>query len=67
MNSQRWWSLDIINPIISDNYAKCFSETKPGMEYKYCNYNYLLLGAVIEGATGNRFDTEIDSRIMKAA
>ena len=64
-DSQRWWSLDIINPIISDNYAKCFSETKPGMEYKYCNYNYLLLGAVIEGATGNRFDTEIDSRIMK--
>ena len=35
------------------------------MEYKYCNYNYLLLGAVIEGRTGNRFDTEIDSRIMK--
>ncbi len=64
-DSQKYWSLDIINPNVSKEYFECYSKTKPGVVYKYCNFNYLLLGAVIEGVTNNRFDVEIDQRIMK--
>lgn len=64
-DSQRYWSLELINPNVSEEYFKSYSNTKPGDVYKYCNFNYTLLGAVIEGVTNNRFDAEIDQRIMK--
>lgn len=64
-DSRSWWSIDKINPVEDKDYKECYSRTLPGSSYKYCNMNYTLLGAVIEGASGRRFYEFIDSDIMK--
>lgn len=64
-DNHSWWSLDLINPEVDSVYYKCYSPTAPGEQYKYCNMNYTLLGAVIEGVTGQRFDSQIDEIIMR--
>jgi CubicO group peptidase (beta-lactamase class C family) len=42
-----------------------FEEYKPGTKYKYSNYGYNLLGAIIENVTQTRFDTYIEKNILK--
>lgn len=37
----------------------------PGTRHSYCNTNYLLLGMVIERATGNTYAHEIERRILR--
>lgn len=64
-DSRSWWNLDYVNPEKDDNYTRCYSDYRPGKGYKYCNLNYALLAAVIEGATGRRFDSEVDRVIMR--
>lgn len=64
-DSRSWWSIEKINPDVDDKYSECFSTYAPGEKYKYCNMNYTILGAVIEGVTGIRFYEYIDSYIMK--
>ncbi len=60
-----WWNIEVINPNVTEEYYKCYSPTAPGEAYKYCNMNYLLLAAVIEGISGKRFDEEVDRIIMR--
>ncbi|WP_437731733.1 serine hydrolase domain-containing protein [Sorangium sp. So ce1335] len=36
----------------------------PGMEWAYCNTNYLLAGMIIERATGNHWREEVEARIL---
>ncbi len=38
---------------------------EPGATHSYSNTNYLLLGLIIEAATGKSFATEIESRILQ--
>lgn len=64
-DARSWWSIDKINPNEDILYYECYSNSKPGSAYKYCNMNYTILGAVIEGATGKRFYNYIDEEIMK--
>lgn len=64
-DSRSWWSIDKINPQIDSSYVKCYSPTIPGEKYKYCNMNYTILGAVIEGATKNRFYEYIANNILE--
>lgn len=61
-DSYSWWCMDSINPEKTPNYFKCYSDTRG---YNYCNLNYTLLGAIIEGVTQRPLDTVIDSLIMK--
>lgn len=61
-DSYSWWCMDSINPGKTPNYLRCYSDTR---DYKYCNLNYTLLSAVIEGATGRPLDTVVDSLILK--
>lgn len=42
-----------------------FERYKPGAKYKYSNYGYNLLGAIIENVTQTRFDTYIEKNILK--
>lgn len=42
-----------------------FEEYKPGTKYKYSNYGFNLLGAIIENVTQTRFDTYIEKNILK--
>ena len=40
---------------------------EPGEQYSYCNSCYNLLAAMIEEVTGNEFETELKTRILKPA
>ena len=65
INDKRsWWNIDYINPESGDEYKQCYSDWAPGNGYVYCNMNYTLLGAVIEGVTGERFDKVVKERIL---
>ena len=64
-DSRSWWSIDKINPNVDSKYVECYSNTIPGDKYKYCNMNYTILGAVIEGVTKQRFYDYVDVNIMK--
>ncbi|HEY7261146.1 MAG TPA: serine hydrolase domain-containing protein [Trebonia sp.] len=38
---------------------------RPGTQYRYCNTDYILLGMLIEQATGQRVDAQLWQRIFK--
>lgn len=61
------YSLDInqINPEKGRNWKGCYDDYQPGTKFNYCNFNYNLLGAIIEKVTGKRFFDFIDDNIMK--
>jgi D-alanyl-D-alanine carboxypeptidase len=40
------------------------SDDPPGETYTYANTNYLLLGLIVEAVTGNRFEEELDARLL---
>ncbi len=63
-DSNGWWSIDLINPDENTDYIKSYTAAKPGKNYKYCNLNYCILGAVIEGVTQERFDKIIKDKII---
>ncbi len=59
------WNINQINPEKGKNWKGCYNEYQPGSKFKYCNYNYNLLGAIIEKVTGKRFFDYIDDNIMR--
>src|SRR5690606_316859 len=63
-DSQRYFSLDIINPAKSKTFAKSYSKYPPGAEFKYCNLGYNLAGAILEKLHGKRFDNVIREQIL---
>src|SRR5690606_38209946 len=64
-DSQKYSSLDIINPAKNPNYAKSYSNYPPGQEFKYCNMGYNLAGAILEKLYNKRFDNVIRDEILK--
>ncbi|TDD45562.1 class A beta-lactamase-related serine hydrolase [Kribbella antibiotica] len=38
---------------------------EPGVRYSYSNTNYIVLGLIIEAATGRSFETEVEERIFR--
>jgi CubicO group peptidase (beta-lactamase class C family) len=63
-DSQGYFTFDVLNPEKNANWAKCFSAYEPGKGYKYCNLNFNMIGAVIENASGERFDQYIKHHIL---
>ncbi len=64
-DNRSYWNIDSINPRRVKDVYKCYSDASPGEQYVYCNMNYTLLGAVLEGATGTRFDRVVDDILIK--
>ncbi len=64
-DSHGWWNIEYINPEQDKEYFKSYTKHEPGKHYEYCNLNYTLLGGVIEGVTGKRFDEVVDEIIMR--
>ncbi|HMR93852.1 MAG TPA: serine hydrolase domain-containing protein, partial [Chitinophagaceae bacterium] len=64
-DSQGYFSLDAINPDKNPNWAKCYNDYEPGKGYQYCNLNFNMAGAILERATGERFDKHIQKKILK--
>ena len=56
-------SFNHINPEKGNKYQLCYNDYAPGEGYQYCNYNYTLLGAIIEKVSGERFDNYIENHI----
>lgn len=63
-DSQQYGNLDIINPEKNENYHKSYSNYAPGEGFRYCNLNFNMLGAIIEGLSGQRFDNYIKENIL---
>jgi CubicO group peptidase (beta-lactamase class C family) len=64
-DKQGYGSLDLINPDKNENWAKSYTDKKPGTAYLYCNLNYNMTGAVVERATGVRYDKYIETNILQ--
>lgn len=63
-DSQRYNSLDIINPEKNKTWQKSYSDYAPGTNYRYCNLNFNMLGAIIERITGERFDLYVKKHVL---
>ncbi len=53
-----WDAADLINTFIQS------PPSQPGVNWAYCNTNYMLLGMIIQRATGNPFYTELRNRFF---
>jgi CubicO group peptidase (beta-lactamase class C family) len=63
-DNQGYFSLDSINPAKSVNWHKCYNNYEPGKKYEYCNFNFNMIGTIIEKVSGERFDAYIQNHIL---
>jgi CubicO group peptidase (beta-lactamase class C family) len=63
-DSQGYFSLDAINPEKNPNWEKSYSNYEPGKGYAYCNLNFNMIGAIIERASGERFDQYVIRHVL---
>lgn len=63
-DNQGYFSLDSINPAKSVNWYKCYNSYEPGKKYEYCNFNFNMIGTIIEKVSGERFDAYIQNHIL---
>lgn len=64
-DSAGYFTFDMIDPAKNEGNIKSYSTYEPGSGYKYCNLNYTLAGAVIERASGVRFDNYVRKNIIQ--
>lgn len=64
-DSQGYFSFDAINPTKNADYAKCYNNYAPGKGYQYCNLNFNMVGAIIEKASGERFDVYVKNHVLQ--
>lgn len=55
-DSQGYFNLDVLNPLINKEFAKSYNNYEPGTTYEYCNLGFNTLGAIAEKLSGERFD-----------
>lgn len=60
-----WYDFKFINPENNPDYSRYYLDFAPGDGYKYCNYNYNILAAIIENVSETRFDQYIYDNITK--
>jgi len=60
-----YFSFNVIDQTVNDDYWRSYNSYAPGTEYQYCNLGYNMLGALVEIHSGERFDTYIDNHILK--
>lgn len=63
-DSNGYFTLDNLNPATSTTWEKAWNSYMPGSGYQYCNLGYNTLGAIIEIASGERFDVYIKNHIL---
>lgn len=64
INDKHYGNLNNINPEKGKYWKECYNDYQPGTKFKYCNFSYTILGAIIEKVTGKRFFDYIDDNIM---
>ena len=64
INDRHYGNLNHINPEKGKKWRECYNKYRPGTRFLYCNFNYSLLGAIIEKASSQRFFDYIDEKII---
>ncbi|MFA5713442.1 MAG: serine hydrolase domain-containing protein [Bacteroidales bacterium] len=64
-DSQRYKTLDVVNPKTNPNWEKCYSDYEPGSQYKYCNLGFNIVGTIVERYGEMRFDNFVRERVFK--
>lgn len=64
INDKHYGSLNHIDPKKGRKWKDCYNGYRPGTKFSYCNFNYNLLGAIIEKTTSQRFFDYIDENII---
>ncbi len=62
------WYVDLphsLKDMVVDNFEVIASNRQPGAYFQYCNLNYVLLGWLVEVASGRRFHQEAVERVLK--
>lgn len=57
-DSNGYFSMDNLN-------SRAWNSYEPGTRYQYCNLGYNTLGAIVEKVSGERFDTYVQTHILK--
>lgn len=60
-----YFNLDVINPNVNLNYAKCYNDYEPGTQYEYCNLALNMAGTILERQSGERFDHYVADSVLK--
>ncbi|MBI5010507.1 MAG: beta-lactamase family protein [Bacteroidia bacterium] len=63
-DSQEYYSLDLVNPSVNPDFAKCYNDYMPGTKYEYCNLGFNTLGAIVEKISGTRFDNYVSQNVI---
>ncbi|MBQ9184865.1 MAG: beta-lactamase family protein [Bacteroidales bacterium] len=64
-DSQGYFTLDVINPDVNPEWARCYNDYEPGTGYEYCNLNYNMVGTFIEKLSGERFDQYVVHHVLE--
>ncbi|OOG76761.1 serine hydrolase [Algoriphagus sp. A40] len=64
-DSEGYFTLDVFNPAKNPNWQKVYNDYEPGKGYQYCNLNFNMTGAIIERASGERFDHYVRNHILE--
>ncbi len=64
-DSQGYFTLDVLNPGINQDYAKCYNDYKPGTAYRYSNLGFNTIGAITEKFSGIRFDKFVKQTVIE--
>ena len=64
-DSEGYFELDVVNPSVNPNWAKCYNNYEPGTGYEYCNLNFNLVGTFIEKLSGERFDQYVVHHVLE--
>lgn len=59
-----YFTLDPINPKVTNDQSKSYYEYEPGTDYNYCNLGYNLAGTIVEKISGVRFDEYVRTNIF---
>lgn len=63
-DSQGYFTLDVLNPELNPDYAKCYNDYRPGEGYEYCNLNYNMCGSFLEKLSGEQFDEYVINHVL---
>src|SRR5699024_7110530 len=63
-DSQKYGSLDILNPDENNTWEKSYNEYKPGSKYDYSNLNYNLAGAILEKWSNTNFNEYVTNHVL---
>lgn len=64
-DSQGYFTLDVLNPGINQDHAKCYNDYKPGTAYRYSNLGFNTIGAITEKFSGIRFDKFVKQTVIE--